>query len=173
MARLRVPLQHHVEHCAPVGVAQRAHRGFHMGFFSPDKCVKFPRLLQIANQTLTLRGAVSHSDTPLPNGPTRFLPFSQLFEAGYMAHRRDEFQKFFQEHDVSVPLEKGDGVFFNPLILPAAGNNLTIDFYRSAQLIEVNSIFRSPASESTQFPLSTSAGAWCGTSIARRGSVRR
>ncbi|KAL3486575.1 hypothetical protein BJX62DRAFT_246634 [Aspergillus germanicus] len=129
----------------PGGVAQPAHRDFHMGFFSPDKCVKFPRLLQIANQTLTLQGAVAHSDMPLPSGPTRFLPFSQLFEAGYMAHRRDEFQDFFESHYVSVALEKGDGVFFNPSILHAAGNNVTTDFYRSAQLIQVNSIFGKPS----------------------------
>ncbi|KAL4770011.1 hypothetical protein BDW60DRAFT_218349 [Aspergillus nidulans var. acristatus] len=127
------------------GAAQPAHRGFHMGFFSSEKCVKIPRLLQIANQTMTLQGAVAHSDMPLPSGPTRFLPFSQLFEAGYMARRRDEFQQLFQEHYVSIALEKGVAIFFNPWILHAAGNNVTTDFYRSAQLIQVNSIFGKPS----------------------------
>jgi hypothetical protein len=116
-----------------------------MGFFSPEKCVKFPRLLQIANKTMTLQGAVAHSDMPLPSGPTRFLPFSQLSEAGYMARCRDEFQQLFQEHYVSIALEKGVGIFFNPWILHAAGNNVTTDFYRSAQLIQVNSIFGKPS----------------------------
>ncbi|KAL2825359.1 hypothetical protein BDW59DRAFT_172436 [Aspergillus cavernicola] len=137
----------------PGGRAQPAHRNFHMGFFSPDKCVKFLRLLQIANHTLTLQGAVAHSDMPLPSGPTRFLPFSQLFEAGYMAHRRDEFQEYFQENYVPLPLEKVDGVFFNPSILHAAGDNVTTDFYRCAQLIQVNSIFGKPSEWVNAIPI--------------------
>ncbi|KAL2838531.1 hypothetical protein BJY01DRAFT_250905 [Aspergillus pseudoustus] len=137
----------------PGGPAQPAHRDFHMGFFGPDKCVKFPRLLQVANQTLTLQGAVAHSDMPMPSGPTRFLPFSQLFEAGYMAHRREEFQQYFQANYVSLPLEKGDGLFFNPSILHAAGNNTTTDFYRSAQLIQVNSIFGKPSEWVSSVPI--------------------
>lgn len=137
----------------PGGHAQPAHRDFHMGFFSPEKCVKFPRLLQIANQTLTLQGAVAHSDMSLPSGPTRFLPFSQLFDAGYMAHRRDEFQQYFQDNYVSLPLEKGDGLFFNPSILHAAGNNVTTDFHRCAQLIQVNSIFGKPSEWINSVPI--------------------
>ncbi|KAH6986606.1 hypothetical protein EDB80DRAFT_818173 [Ilyonectria destructans] len=137
----------------PGGFAQPAHRDYHMGFFDAERCVKFPRLVQMANQILTLQGAVAHTDMPSPSGPTRFLPFSQKFEAGYMAHRRQEFQDHFKSNYISVPLEKGDGVFFNPSILHAAGDNTTEDFYRSAHLIQINSNFGKPSEYINPVPI--------------------
>lgn len=105
----------------PGGRVQQAHRDYHLGFYDRVKCSKFPQLIQHANTYLTLRGAVAHSQMPLPSGPTRFLPFSQMFEPGYMAACLEEFQDYFTSHFVSVALDKGDGVFFNPSVLHAAG----------------------------------------------------
>ncbi|KIX07458.1 uncharacterized protein Z518_02111 [Rhinocladiella mackenziei CBS 650.93] len=79
---------------------------------------------------------------PLPSGPTRFLPFSQLFEAGYMTTR---YQDYFHASYVSVELVKGDGIFFNPSIFHAAGENTTNHFYRNAHLIQINSNFGKPS----------------------------
>lgn len=109
--------------------------------------------MQIASQLLTLQGAVAHTDMPLESGPTRFLPFSQLFEEGFMAFRRPEFVQYFQENYVSLPLKKGDGVFFSPALMHAAGENLTSDFSRSANLLQVSSAFGKPMESVVTIPL--------------------
>lgn len=137
----------------PGGEAQRAHRDYHMGFYDAVNCAKFPRLVQTANQILTLQGAIAHSDMPLASGPTRFMPFSQLFEEGYMAGRRPEFQEHFSTNYVSVALEKGDGVFFNPSLYHAAGENTTTDVYRNAQLLQINSNFGKPSEFLNSIPV--------------------
>lgn len=67
----------------PGGAAQVSHRDYHLGFQSTTACARYPKSTQIATQFLTLQGAVAHSDMPLESGPTRFLPFSQMFEEGY------------------------------------------------------------------------------------------
>ncbi|KAK9452523.1 hypothetical protein V1511DRAFT_189522 [Dipodascopsis uninucleata] len=128
----------------PGGDAQIAHRDYHLGFQTADSCVGFPISMQIASQLLTLQGAVAHSDMPLESGPTRLLPFSQTFEGGYMAYRLDEFTEYFLSSYVSLPLKKGDGLFFNPALFHAAGNNRTSDFNRSANLIQVSSAMGKP-----------------------------
>ncbi|KAL4880697.1 hypothetical protein BJY04DRAFT_228113 [Aspergillus karnatakaensis] len=132
----------------PGGAAQDSHRDYHLGFQDLESCAQFPRAIQIASQYLTLQGAVAHSDMPLESGPTRFLPFSQTYEPGYLAWRRDDFRAFFQDHYVSLPLELGDGVFFNPAIFHAAGANETPEmnfpdgspgggFHRKANLLQI------------------------------------
>lgn len=128
----------------PGGAAQLSHRDYHIGFQSAASCAQFPRALQVASQFLTLQGAVAHSDMPLESGPTRLLPFSQRFEEGYMAYRLKEFQDYFLESYVSVPLEKGDGLFFNPALFHAAGENTSRDVQRSANLLQVSSAFGKP-----------------------------
>ena len=40
---------------------------------------------------LTLQGAVAHSEMPLDTGPTLYLPYSQLYEPGYLAWPLPEF----------------------------------------------------------------------------------
>ncbi|PIG69652.1 phytanoyl-CoA dioxygenase family protein [Aspergillus arachidicola] len=89
-------------------------------------------------------GAVAHSDMPLQSGPTRFLPFSQTYEPGYLAWRREDFRAFFQEKYVALPLEFGDGLFFNPAVFHAAGANETEPtpdggFHRKANLLQISS----------------------------------
>jgi len=90
---------------------------------------------------LTLQGAVAHCDMPLESGPTQLLPFSQHFKEGYLAFSRDQFQQHFADNFVQVPLEKGDVVFFNPAVMHAAGNNVSSDIYRMANLLQVSSAF--------------------------------
>lgn len=137
----------------PGGAAQISHRDYHIGFQSTESCEKFPKALQKASQFLTLQGAVAHSNMPLESGPTRLLPFSQKFEEGYMAYRIKEFQEYFLERYVSVPLEKGDGLFFNPALFHAAGSNTSIDIQRSANLLQISSAFGKPMETIDSLPL--------------------
>jgi ectoine hydroxylase-related dioxygenase (phytanoyl-CoA dioxygenase family) len=137
----------------PGGAAQISHRDYHIGFQSAESCEKFPKALQVASQFLTLQGAVAHSDMPLESGPTRLLPFSQRFEEGYMAYRLKEFQDYFLEKYVSVPLEKGDGLFFNPALFHAAGCNTSADVQRSANLLQISSAFGKPMETIDSLPL--------------------
>jgi ectoine hydroxylase-related dioxygenase (phytanoyl-CoA dioxygenase family) len=131
----------------PGGAAQDSHRDYHLGFQEVETTARFPAVMQAASQFLTLQGAVAHSDMPVESGPTRFLPYSQNYEAGYMAWRLDEFRAYFLETYVSAPLEVGDGVFFNPGLFHAAGSN-TMDprtgFRRVANLLQVSSAFGKP-----------------------------
>lgn len=128
----------------PGGKAQVAHRDYHLGFQSAEACSRYSRATHVASQLLTLQGAVAHTHMPLDSGPTRLLPFSQLFEDGYMACRSPEFSQYFLENYVSLPLEKGDGIFFNPALFHAAGENTTTDFERSANLLQISSAFGKP-----------------------------
>lgn len=137
----------------PGGAAQISHRDYHIGFQSAKSCQQFPKALQVASQFLTLQGAVAHSDMPLESGPTRLLPFSQKFEEGYMAYRLKEFQDYFLETFVSVPLEKGDGLFFNPALFHAAGSNTSADIQRSANLLQISSAFGKPMEMIDSIPL--------------------
>ncbi|KIW30071.1 uncharacterized protein PV07_05847 [Cladophialophora immunda] len=125
----------------PGGKPQVPHRDYHLGFQTAEACAQFPAATQTASALLTLQGAVAHSDMPLASGPTRFLPFSQLFAPGFMAYRLPEFQAFFAAHWVSLPLRAGDAVFFNPALFHAAGENRTPDVHRSANLLQVSSAF--------------------------------
>jgi ectoine hydroxylase-related dioxygenase (phytanoyl-CoA dioxygenase family) len=76
---------------------------------------------------------------PVESGPTKLLPFSQLFRAGYMAYHRDDFRAFFEAHHVQLPLAKGDAVFFSPALFHAGGENRTADVQRMANLLQVSS----------------------------------
>ncbi|RMJ21055.1 Phytanoyl-CoA dioxygenase family protein [Aspergillus sp. HF37] len=139
----------------PGGAAQDPHRDYHLGFQSADAAAAFPATMHRASQFLTLQGAVAHSHMPPRSGPTRFLPFSQLYPPGYLAYRRLEFREFFAEKYVAVPLALGDGVFFNPAVVHAAGaNELSTtagstklgegegqEFHRKANLLQISSGF--------------------------------
>jgi ectoine hydroxylase-related dioxygenase (phytanoyl-CoA dioxygenase family) len=137
----------------PGASAQISHRDYHLGFQSAASCAQFPKALQVASQFLTLQGAVAHSEMPLESGPTRLLPFSQKFEEGYMAYRLKEFQDYFLEEYVSVSLEKGDGLFFNPALFHAAGANTSSDVQRSANLLQISSAFGKPMEMIDSLPL--------------------
>ncbi|WP_405674210.1 phytanoyl-CoA dioxygenase family protein [Streptomyces canus] len=125
----------------PGGLAQTVHRDYHLGFLSDEVAAAYPAHVHRLSPVLTLQGAVAHCDMPVESGPTLYLPFSQMFEPGYLAWRRPEFQAYFKEHHVQLPLAKGDAVFFNPALFHAAGTNRTTDVRRMANLLQVSSAF--------------------------------
>ncbi|KAK7415154.1 hypothetical protein QQX98_006098 [Neonectria punicea] len=137
----------------PGAGAQVSHRDYHLGFMSADRCGGYPRAMQVASQCLTLQGAVAHVDVLLKSGPTRLLPFSQTFSAGYMAYRLPEFNDFFLENYVALPLGKGDGLFFNPALSHAAGENVSADINRLVNLLQVSSAFGKPMETIEALPL--------------------
>lgn len=123
----------------PGGMAQTAHRDYHLGFMSADRMAQFPAHVHEVSPMLTLQGAVAHVDMPLETGPTLYLPNSQRFFEGYLAFGREEFQTYFNSARVQLPLTKGDAVFFNPAVMHAAGTNMTTDRYRLGNLLQVSS----------------------------------
>lgn len=125
----------------PGGKAQVAHRDYHLGFMSPEQMQAYPGHIHAISPLLTLQGAVAHCDMPVESGPTLFLPYSQAFFEGYLAFGRPEFQAHFAEHHVQLPLAKGDAVFFNPALMHGAGNNVSTDIWRMANLLQVSSAF--------------------------------
>lgn len=142
-----------VNNTKPGAAPQVCHRDYHVGFQTAEASGQIPRAMQIASQLLTLQGAVAHSDIPLESGPTRLLPFSQTFEPGYMSYRRPEFNEFFLKHYVALPLELGDGLFFNPALFHAAGENESTDIYRMANLLQISSPFGKPMESVEALPL--------------------
>ncbi|WP_030315384.1 phytanoyl-CoA dioxygenase family protein [Streptomyces sp. NRRL B-3229] len=125
----------------PGGLAQTAHRDYHLGFLSDEVAASYPAHVHRLSPVLTLQGAVAHCDMPVESGPTLYLPFSQAYEPGYLAWRRPEFQAYFKEHHVQLPLAKGDAAFFNPALFHAAGTNRTTDVRRTANLLQISSAF--------------------------------
>lgn len=125
----------------PGGGAQKPHRDYHLGFMTPEQMAKYPAHIHGVSPLLTLQGAVAHCDMPVESGPTLFLPYSQLFFEGYLAFGRDEYQDYFTQHHIQLPLNKGDAVFFNPAVMHGAGANKTSDIYRMANLLQISSAF--------------------------------
>ncbi len=125
----------------PGGAAQTAHRDYHLGFFAAAGAERFPAHVHRLSPFLTLQGAVAHVDMPLESGPTLYLPHSQKFESGYLVAGRPEFQAYFDQHHVQLPLHKGDGIFFNPALMHAAGHNRSAEIRRMANLLQVSSAF--------------------------------
>lgn len=125
----------------PGGAAQNPHRDYHLGFMSTDTASKFRAHIHRLSPALTLQGAVAHCDMPIESGPTMYLPYSQKFEAGYIAFNLPEFREYFAEKFIQLPLEEGDAVFFNPALFHAAGHNTSTDIYRMANLLQVSSPF--------------------------------
>lgn len=125
----------------PGGAAQTAHRDYHLGFMSNDRMTEYPSHIHGVSPLLTLQGALAHCDMPVETGPTMLLPFSQQFFEGYLAFSRPEFQDYFAQNYVQLPLEKGDAVFFNPALMHGAGSNVTTDRFRLVNLFQVSSAF--------------------------------
>ena len=125
----------------PGGAAQTAHRDYHLGFMDPLRVATYPTQVHALSPLLTLQGAIAHCDMPLESGPTMLLPYSQQFHEGYVAFARPEFQNFFAENHVQLPLLKGDLLFFNPAVMHGAGTNQTTDKFRLANLLQVSSAF--------------------------------
>lgn len=125
----------------PGGSAQVPHRDYHLGFVDAQHLADYPAHLHRLSPALTLQGAVAHCDMPVASGPTMLLPHSQRFEAGYIAFYRPEFIEFFATHHVQLPLRKGDAVFFNPALYHGAGQNVSTDVNRMANLLQISSPF--------------------------------
>ncbi|MCA9188905.1 MAG: phytanoyl-CoA dioxygenase family protein [Pirellulaceae bacterium] len=125
----------------PGGEPQSAHRDYHMGFQTAEEVAQFPAHVHRLCPLLTLQGAVAHVDMPLASGPTLYLPFSQRYEQGYLAWRQPEFQDYFRQYAVQLPMRRGDAVFFNPAVFHAAGGNRTDNVYRMANLLQVSSAY--------------------------------
>jgi ectoine hydroxylase-related dioxygenase (phytanoyl-CoA dioxygenase family) len=125
----------------PGGAAQIAHRDYHLGFFNAAGAERFPAHVHELSPLLTLQGAVAHVDMPLESGPTLYLPHSQKYAAGYLVAGVPAFQEYFDKHHVQLPLNKGDGIFFNPALMHAAGHNRSADIRRMANLLQVSSAF--------------------------------
>jgi len=77
---------------------------------------------------------------PRSTGPTRFMPYSQLFEQGYVAVRDPAYIEYVKPRMVQLELGKGDAVFFNPAIFHQPGVNETNE-ERVANLLQVSSAF--------------------------------
>ena len=125
----------------PGGDAQQPHRDYHLGFMTDVQAIDFPVHVHGVSPLITLQGAVAHTDMPRETGPTMYLPHSQKMVSGYVAWRNDAVKKYFAENHSQLPLQKGDGAFFNPALLHAAGTNQTKDIKRMANLTQIGSAF--------------------------------
>ncbi|WP_210592418.1 phytanoyl-CoA dioxygenase family protein [Streptomyces sp. GESEQ-35] len=125
----------------PGGAAQTAHRDYHLGFLSNETAAAYPAHVHRLSPVLTLQGAVAHGDMPVESGPTMYLPYSQRYEPGYLAWRLPQFQAYFEDRHVQLPLAKGDAAFLNPALFHAAGTNRSADIRRMANLLQVSSAF--------------------------------
>lgn len=128
----------------PGGKAQLCHRDYHLGFQKAEEVARWLWAMHDARQLLTLQGAMAHCDMPLESGPTRLLPFSQLYRPGFVAYRLAEFQEYFSEKYVCLPLRKGNVIFFNPRLFHAAGENVSGDLEGSANLLQISSASGTP-----------------------------
>tara|TARA_R110002095_G_scaffold88210_1_gene77054 strand:+ start:175 stop:1368 length:1194 start_codon:yes stop_codon:yes gene_type:complete len=128
----------------PGGEAQEAHRDYHLGFLAPERAAQYPPHLHHMSAALTLQGAVAHCDMSIESGPTKLLPFSQRYGAGYVAYTRPDFRTEFEKRFVQLALKKGDLLFFSPALYHAAGPNRTTDTERMANLLQVSSAFGQP-----------------------------
>ena len=125
----------------PGGDAQQPHRDYHLGFMTDEQAIDFPVHVHGVSPLITLQGAVAHTDMPRETGPTMYLPHSQKMVSGYVAWRNVAVKKYFAENYSQLPLEKGDGAFFNPALLHAAGTNQTKNVKRMANLTQIGSAF--------------------------------
>lgn len=125
----------------PGGEAQTAHRDYHLGYLSPNVSKQYPAHVHDLSPVLTLQGGVAHVDMPIESGPTKLLPFSQSYRAGYAAWRRDDFREYFEQNYVQLELKKGDALFFNPALFHSAGANTSKDVQRMVNLLQVSSAF--------------------------------
>ncbi len=125
----------------PGGEAQQPHLDYHLGFQSAERASQYPAHVHQLSSALTLQGAIAQCDMPLASGPTKIIPHSQSYPAGYVAWRRDDFKQYFEQNFIQLPLEKGDAMFFNPALFHAAGANKTTDVARMANLLQVSSAF--------------------------------
>lgn len=110
---------------------------------SQERIARFPLINQMASQMLTLQGAIAHSDMSIECGPTRFAPYTQQFQKGYMTLENQEYTDYVDSRMVQLPLMKGDAVFFNPACLHQPGQN-TSGRPRVANLLQISACWGTP-----------------------------
>ena len=125
----------------PTGAAQSPHRDYHLGFQTRELAESYPAHVHDLSPVLTLQGAIAHIDMPIESGPTKLLPFSQIYRHGYLAYSQPEFREYFENNYIQIPLNKGDVLFFNPALYHAGGANISKDIHRMANLLQVSSAF--------------------------------
>ncbi|MEP4766593.1 MAG: phytanoyl-CoA dioxygenase family protein [Roseibium sp.] len=125
----------------PGGKAQQAHRDYHLGFQSAESAARYPVHAHLVTASLTLQGAIAHCDMPVESGPTKLLPFSQIYPPGYLAFHDEGHRAHFEDCYIQLALDKGDAVFFNPALFHAAGENRSADIDRMANLLQISSAF--------------------------------
>ena len=125
----------------PSGAAQSPHRDYHLGFQTKEIAESYPAHVHDLSPVLTLQGAVAHVDMPIESGPTKLLPFSQIYRHGYLAFSQPDFREYFENNCIQIPLKKGDVLFFNPALYHAGGANISKDTQRMANLLQVSSAF--------------------------------
>lgn len=123
----------------PGGKAQEAHCDYHLGFMTQDQVDAYPAHVHAFSAQLTLQGAVAHCDMPIESGTTKLLPFSQTWSQNYSSYRDPDVRALFDDRHVQLPLNKGDLLFFSPGLLHGAGDNVTEDVERMANLLQVSS----------------------------------
>ncbi|NQV99865.1 MAG: phytanoyl-CoA dioxygenase family protein [Rhodospirillales bacterium] len=125
----------------PGGEAQQPHCDYHLGFLTAAEAARYPAHVHTLSPALTLQAGIAHCAMPVASGPTKILPFSQTYGAGYLAWRRADFRDYFEAHCVQVAMDKGDALFFNPSLFHAAGANTTATVERMANLLQISSAF--------------------------------
>ncbi|WP_439123328.1 phytanoyl-CoA dioxygenase family protein [Marivita sp.] len=130
-----------VNQVRPGGKAQSAHRDYHLGFMTQDQAACYPIHAHQVTATLTLQGGIAHCEMPLESGPTKLLPFSQLYGPGYLGFHEDDHRAYFENSYIQLPLSKGDAIFFNPALFHAAGENRSADISRMVNLLQISSAF--------------------------------
>jgi ectoine hydroxylase-related dioxygenase (phytanoyl-CoA dioxygenase family) len=70
-----------------------------------------------------------------------YLPHSQKYLPGYLAMDLPDFQAYFVEHHIQLPLRTGDAAFFNPAVFHGAGTNRSANIRRIANLLQISSAF--------------------------------
>ncbi len=130
-----------VNQVRPGGKAQQAHRDYHLGFQTAATAARYPAHAHALTAALTLQGAIAHVDMSVDAGPTKLLPFSQLYPEGYIAFHDPAHRALFEQTFVQLPLAKGDAIFFNPALFHAGGENRTTDVNRMVNLLQVSSAF--------------------------------
>ena len=125
----------------PSGAAQSPHRDYHLGFQTKEITESYPAHVHDLSPALTLQGAIAHVDMPIESGPTKLLPFSQIYRHGYLAFSQHDFREYFENNYIQIPLNKGDVLFFNPALYHAGGANISKNIHRMANLLQVSSAF--------------------------------
>ncbi|MDB4017788.1 phytanoyl-CoA dioxygenase family protein [Amylibacter sp.] len=125
----------------PSGAAQSPHRDYHLGFQTKEITESYPAHVHDLSPALTLQGAIAHVDMPIESGPTKLLPFSQIYRHGYLAFSQHDFREYFEKNYIQIPLNKGDVLFFNPALYHAGGANISKNIHRMANLLQVSSAF--------------------------------